>query len=175
MKISTKITLSLIGWLFLFQFTSAQTINRNAWNLGLTSGIAHMGDSESHDADGYYHVSFNIGYFPAADLAFGLEFNYSNITLDNGPYPAIGIGPFFRVYSTKNFYLQVSYEAGVVVYDELVDYNKFTINLGYSLFLNKSFALEPKIFYVFHNESGNDWDFNGPGIGLGIQSFINRH
>jgi hypothetical protein len=174
MKIPTKITLSLIGWLFLFQIASAQTINRNAWNLGLTSGIAHMGDNESFDADGYYHASFNLGFFPAANFAFGLEANYSNFNFDNGPYPAIGVGPFIRFYLAKNIYSHASYEAGLAG-DDAYGYDKFTFNFGYSLFLNKSFALEPKIFYVFHNESGDSFDFNGPGIGLGIQAFINRH
>lgn len=164
----------MIGWLFFVQITSAQTINRKAWNFGLTSGIAHMGGNESFDVNGYYHASLNLGYFPVSDFAFGLELNISNISFDHGPYTAFGIGPFIRLYPGKNFYSHVSFEAGFVG-DDLYDYNKLTFNFGYSFFLSKSIALEPKVFYVFHNESGRSFDFSGPGIGLGIQSFLNRH
>ena len=174
MKNPTAITLTFLGWLLLFQTISAQTINRNSWTGGLTSGIAAMGGNKTYDAKGYYQAGLSLGYFPVTDFGFGLELDISNISLNDGPYPAFGLGPFIRFYLGKNFYSHANFEVGFVG-DDLYDYSKITFNLGYDLFLGQSFALEPKLFYVFHNESGRTFDFNGPGIGIGIQSFSKRY
>ena len=169
MKIPTKLTLLIIGCLFLLGNISAQTINRKVITLGLSSGIAFAEDFESVEVD------FNIGYFPARDLALGLELTTNNITVgtDDYPYPSFGLGLFMRFYPATNFYTHISYESGSV--GDNYDYNKFTINLGYSHFLSRSIAIEPKVFYAFHNESGKSYDHHLPGIGLGIQTYLNRH
>ena len=132
-----------------------------------------MGGNKDYDVDGYYHADLNLGYFIATDFEFGFELDVSNIIFDDGPYPAAGVGTFIRFYFAKNFYSHMIYEFGLAG-DDAYDYTKFTFNFGYSLFLNHSIAFEPKVFYVFHNEPGSSFDFNGPGIGLGIQLFINR-
>lgn len=173
MKNLTTVSLSLIAWVFLFQITSAQTVNRNAWNIGITSGIGNMGGNKEHDVKSYYHVGLNLGFFPAADFAFGFELDINSIHFDDGPYPAYGLGAFIRFNFEKNFSLGTSYDVGPAG-DDADFYNKLTFSLGYALFLSKSIALEPTVFYVFHNEAGSSRDFNGPGIGLGIQSFLNR-
>ena len=163
--------LLISAFMFFIQDTWGQSPRKVAL-IGVTTGLADFGQREKITG-AFYHIQPGFGFFVHENVALGLFINVSSFGYNDYPYTAFGLGPFMRVMA-DNIFFQASFDFGLVT-DEIFPYSKITIAGGYALHLSKSFALEPQLFYTGHNESGRSFDFDGLGIGLGLQFYAHRN
>ena len=99
MKNLMKITLTLVGLLFMSQMLTAQTVGQGAWMVGGSGGFESRSFKDIDGSETTIRLAPNIGYFIADDLAIGLSLNIENISpLVGDSGTNFGLGPFVRFY-----------------------------------------------------------------------------
>jgi len=171
MKIFSKLTFAVIAFVGMTQVISAQTVNKSAWMVG---GSAQFFSYHYHDDDNnitIYTLNAALGYFFADDLALGVSVGSLNSSHNGTSNHETSIGPFLRYYISDPIYIQLKADLGLTSQEGTVIGGE----VGYSLFLNNSVALEPAVFYNFFSTNGGPINNNVFGVSLGIQAFSNRN
>jgi len=161
-------SLLLAGMLF-FVYPACAQLPKRTGMIGVSGAIFHFGLNDNV-AGPYLYVQPEIGFFIGNHFAIGPYINVSSIVYNGSPYPAYGLGVFMRIVH-ENLFFQFSYDSGLAG-DDVYEYSKIAIAAGYSIFMTKSFALEPQLLYAAHNEKGDSFDFDGLGIGLTLQFYF---
>ncbi|MEO7176666.1 MAG: outer membrane beta-barrel protein [Saprospiraceae bacterium] len=169
-----KQLLFLVFGLFLTEMASAQTVAQGAWMVG---GSAGFSSKKFKDVDGSHteiSIAPNVGYFVIDNLGVGLAVAISSFKdTDEDAFTAWSLGPFVRYYVIAGLFPEIA----MGINGNNVEGSETTLSLrpaiGYSIFLNKSIALEPKLYYDLGLSDVNK-DIGEFGLSIGIQAFLGR-
>ena len=169
MKLITKTTLSLLLFMSLTQFISAQTVGKGAWMIGGSAALDIEKYKDADESTTSFLLDPNVGYFFGDDFAAGLEL-YVNDSGIEGAETSFALAPFLRYYITNPIFIQVGAGFDLTENGGTV----FGGKVGYSWFLNNGVAIEPALYFNSYNNDGDLNDFTSFGLSIGIQAFVNH-
>lgn len=139
-------------------------------------------------------IDFNLrsknGYFIREDFAVGLDLSvlHQSNKLDNTSDRVsearretfVMAGPFLRYYMLNGVFGELTMLAGLHNFNDVNQKYKALeggIGLGYALFLNKQFSLEPVFslrYFRKVDRDGRAYSEFGPMVGFGLQAYLLR-
>lgn len=149
----------------------SQTVNQGAWMAGGSLGFSTWKYKDDDNSFTWLKFGPNLGYYVIDDLGVGLNMDFVRYSYDGELIDADSyISPFIRYYFIDGFFGEVALgleldEGGGSI---------FSVNAGYSWFLNNAVAIEPQLFLDIYGNEGDSDDYTEFGLLINLQIFLNR-